>query len=89
MKIHSLYAMLTTLSSTCQRACRPRYVLRGFNIQGEPSDRLNVVQDQITQTSQNYDRLKRLLRDKEFREIAARVVEIEARMDGEEDSGHA
>jgi hypothetical protein len=39
-------------------------VLCGFEIRGEPRDRLNVVQDQMAQTSQNYERLNGLLRGK-------------------------
>ena len=53
-------------------------------IRGEPSDRLNVVQEEMAESRDNYERLKRLLRDPEFREVASRMAQIEARIDAEE-----
>ena len=46
----------------------------------EPSDRLNLVQEQMMRGEGNYDRLKRLLRDKEFRELTHRFLEIDMLM---------
>ena len=48
-------------------------------VRGEPSDRFNVVQEQMAESRENYERLKKLLRDPEYREITGRVAEIEAR----------
>lgn len=48
--------------------------------------RLDLVQEQVMQTTGDYDRLKRLLRDKEFRELADRSLEIDMRVDGGEGS---
>jgi hypothetical protein len=52
-------------------------------IRGEPSHRLNVVQEQMVATRENYERMNKLMRDPEFREIANRAAEIEARIDAE------
>lgn len=52
-------------------------------IRGEPSDRLDIVQDQMAQTRENYDRLKKLLADEEFREVSNKMLLIEARIDRE------
>lgn len=56
-------------------------------IRGEPSDRLNVVQEEMAESRDNYERLKRLLRDPEFREMAKRIAEIEARISAGPDLG--
>jgi len=53
-------------------------------MRGDPSDRLNVVQEQMAQSRENYDKLKRLLADEEFREISSRMLMIEARIDASE-----
>lgn len=50
-------------------------------IRGEPSDRLDIVQDQMAQTRENYNRLKKLLADEEFREVSSRLLLIEERID--------
>ena len=55
-------------------------------IRGEPSDRLNVVQEEMAQSQDNYERLKRLLRDPEFREVASRMAQIEARINAGSDA---
>jgi hypothetical protein len=49
-------------------------------IRGEPSDRLNVVQEQMVVTGEAYERFHKLMRDPEFREIASRIAEIEMRI---------
>jgi hypothetical protein len=56
-------------------------------IRGEPSDRLTVVQEQMVATRENYERMNKLMRDPEFREIVNRVAEIEARIDAENNAG--
>jgi hypothetical protein len=56
-------------------------------IRGEPSDRLNVVQEQMVATREDYERMNKLMRDPEFREIVHRVAEIEARIDAENNTG--
>ncbi|MFH1219122.1 MAG: hypothetical protein V1694_01540 [Candidatus Eisenbacteria bacterium] len=43
---------------------------------------MNFVQEQMMQSEGNYDRLKRLLRDKEFREMAKRLMKIDPAGDG-------
>ena len=50
-------------------------------IRGEPSDRLNLVQEEMNNTRENYDRLKKLLANPGFRDIAEKMLEIEMRID--------
>jgi hypothetical protein len=55
-------------------------------IRGEPSDRLNVVQDQMVQSRENYAMLKRLLSDAEGREVLQRLEAVNERIKRQEDS---
>lgn len=45
-------------------------------IRGEPSDRLNVVQQQAVDTGERYEILKELLKRPEFRKFSSRVPEM-------------
>jgi len=54
-------------------------------IRGEPSDRFNVVQQTMVNTDHNYERLKRMLKNKELRELLHKVFEMEARLEQEEE----
>jgi hypothetical protein len=60
-----------------------------FKVRGEPSDRLNLVQQRMTETGDRYEILKELLKDPEFRKLSSRVLlmqgQIRARRGG--DSG--
>ena len=39
----------------------------------------------MVEISENYDRLKRLLRDREFTDLSHRLLEIQARIENEND----
>lgn len=43
-------------------------------IRGEPSDRLNVVQQEMIETSNRYELLKELLKDEQFRRFSSRML---------------
>ncbi len=43
-------------------------------IQGEPNDRLNLVQQQMIETGDRYEVIKELLKDPEFRKFSSRVL---------------
>ena len=45
-----------------------------------PSDRLNVVQQEMIATDEKYEILKELLKDEEFRKFSSRVLEIQMRV---------
>jgi hypothetical protein len=49
-------------------------------IRGEPSDRLNVVREGMRQTEMDYEVLKELLKDEDFRKFSDRVLELRARV---------
>ncbi len=53
-------------------------------IQGEPGDRLNLVQEQMIETGDRYEILKEILKDEEFQRLGNRVLDVpmqaEARM---------
>ncbi len=46
-------------------------------IRGEPSDRLNFVQEQMIETGDRYEIIKELLKDEEFRKFSDRVLEMQ------------
>ena len=50
-------------------------------IRGEPSDRFNLVQEAMIDTDERYERLKRMLQNKELRELLHKVFEMEARLE--------
>ncbi len=50
-------------------------------VRGEPSDRFNVVQEQMAESRQNYEMLKELLKDEDFRMLSAKVLEMRARIE--------
>jgi hypothetical protein len=50
-------------------------------VRGEPSDRFNVVQEQMAESRQNYAMLKELLKDEDFRELTGKVLEMQSRLD--------
>jgi hypothetical protein len=54
---------------------------------GEASDRFNLVQETMINTDEKCEQLKRILQNKELRELLHKVFEIEARLEQEERSG--
>ena len=50
-------------------------------IRGEPSDRFNVVQEKMAESRQNYEMLKELLRDEDFRMLSGKVLEVQMRLE--------
>jgi len=49
-------------------------------VRGEPSDRFNLVQRQMTESRQNYEMLKELMKDEDFRMLSAKVLEVQTRL---------
>jgi transposase-like protein len=49
-------------------------------IRGEPSDRLNLVQEQMSNIDDRYEILKELLKDPEFRKWSSRVLGLQAQV---------
>jgi hypothetical protein len=49
-------------------------------IRGEPSDRLNIVQQEMSETGDRYEMLKELLKDKEFREFSNRILRMQEKI---------
>ena len=47
---------------------------------GESSDRSNVVQEQMAESRQNYEMLKELLKDEDFRMLSGKVLEARTRL---------
>ena len=47
---------------------------------GEPSDRFNVVQEQMAESRQNYEMLKELMKDEDFRMLSAKMLEVQMRL---------
>jgi hypothetical protein len=52
-------------------------------IRGEPSDRVNVVQEATDRTNEEYERHKKLLRFPEYRQMVRRVAQLQAKIDAE------
>lgn len=48
---------------------------------GEPSDRFNVVQEQMAESRQNCAMLKELLKDEDFRKLSGKVLEMRTRLE--------
>lgn len=59
----------------CLEACERRLIW------GEPSDRFNVVQEEMADSRQNYAMLKELLKDDDFRELSGKVLEVKNRLE--------
>jgi hypothetical protein len=55
---------------------------RESHLFGEPSDRFNVVQEQMAESRQNYGVLKELMKDEDFRMLSAKVLEVQMRLKG-------
>jgi hypothetical protein len=49
-------------------------------IRGEPSDRLNVIQQEMIETGDRYEILKELLKDPEFRKFSNRVLGLQGQV---------
>jgi hypothetical protein len=49
-------------------------------IRGEPSDRLNVVRQEMVETAERYEILKELPKDSEFRKFSSRMLESQAQV---------
>jgi hypothetical protein len=49
-------------------------------VRGEPSDRFNVVQEEMAESRQNYDMLKELLKDEDFRKLSGKMLEVQSRL---------
>jgi hypothetical protein len=49
-------------------------------VRGEPSDRFNVVQEQMAESRQDYEMLKELLKDEDFRMLSGKVLEARTRL---------
>jgi hypothetical protein len=49
-------------------------------VRGEPSDRFNVVQEKMAESRQNYEMLKELLKNEDFRTLSEKVLEARTRL---------
>jgi chemotaxis regulatin CheY-phosphate phosphatase CheZ len=50
-------------------------------VRGEPSDRFNVVQEQMAESRQNHEMLKELLKDEDFRELTGKVLKMQMKLE--------
>ena len=50
-------------------------------VRGEPSDRFNVVQEKMAESRQNYEMLKELLKDEDFRRLSGKMLEVQMRVE--------
>lgn len=50
-------------------------------VRGEPSDRFNVVQEKMAESRQNYEMLKELLKDEDFRKLSEKALEVQMRLE--------
>ena len=49
-------------------------------VRGEPCNRCNVVQEQMAESRQNYEMLKKLLKDEDFRKLTGKVLKMQMRL---------
>jgi hypothetical protein len=50
-------------------------------VRGEPSDRFNIVQEHMAESRQNYETLKELPKDEDFRKLTGKVLEMQMRLE--------
>ena len=49
-------------------------------VRREPSERFNAVQEQMAESRRNYEVLNELLKDKDFRRLTGKVLEMKMRL---------